>query len=231
MKCACQALRPGPLLRDNPGMTTPPVGNLWIVSAPSGGGKTSLTRALLPRLAALGVHAEISVSYTTRAPRPGEQEGVHYHYVDEPRFVQMIGADAFLEHAHVFGRRYGTGRARTDALLDDGRDVILDIDWQGARQVRALMPQAHSVFILPPSRLELERRLRGRGTDGAEVIAERMAQATAEMSHYDEYEFLVINEDFETACTELTALFLAPRLARERQQARYASLIPGLLKL
>lgn len=205
-------------------------GNLWIVSAPSGGGKTSLTRALLPRLRALGVHAEISVSYTTRAPRAGEQDGVHYHYVDEAGFVGMIEAGAFLEQAHVFGRRYGTGRERTEALLAAGKDVILDIDWQGARQVRALMPQVRSVFILPPSRLELERRLRGRGTDGAEAIAERMALATAEMSHYDEYEFLVINEDFETALLELTALFLAPRLARERQQARYSSLIPDLLE-
>lgn len=211
-------------------MNAPAPGNLWIVSAPSGGGKTSLTRALLPRLAALGVHAEISVSYTTRAPRAGEQEGVHYHYVDEARFVQMIGADAFLEHAQVFGRRYGTGRERTEALLAAGKDLILDIDWQGARQVRALMPQARSVFILPPSRLELERRLRGRGTDPDHAIAERMAQATAEMSHYGEYEYLVINEDFEFACTELTALFLAPRLAREAQQARYSSLIPDLLK-
>lgn len=205
-------------------------GNLWIVSAPSGGGKTSLTRALLPRLAALGVQAEISVSYTTRAPRVGEQEGVHYHFLDEARFVAMIGRGEFLEHAHVFGRRYGTGRERTEALLGAGKDVVLDIDWQGARQVRALMPQARSVFILPPSRPELERRLRGRGTDPDAVIAERMAQATAEMSHFAEYEYLVVNRDFDTACTELTALFLAPRLSREAQQARYSSLIPDLLR-
>ena len=211
-------------------MTAPLPGTLWIVSAPSGGGKTSLTRALLPKLAGFGVQAEISVSYTTRAPRAGEQEGVHYHYVDEARFVAMIGAGDFLEHAHVFGRRYGTGRERTAALLAAGTDLILDIDWQGARQVRDLMPAARSVFILPPSRAELERRLRGRGTDGDAVIAERMAQATAEMSHYDEYESLVVNADFEAALAELTALFLAPRLARERQQRRYSDLLPGLLQ-
>lgn len=205
-------------------------GHLWIVSAPSGGGKTSLTRALLPRLAALGVTAQISVSHTTRAPRAGEQDGVHYHFVDEARFVSMISAGAFLEHAHVFGRRYGTARAETAALLAQGVDVILDIDWQGARQVRAAMPEARSVFILPPSRAELERRLRGRGTDADSVIAERMAQARDEMSHYAEYEALVVNDDFETALQQLSALFLAPRLAVAPQQAGYQALIADLLE-
>lgn len=230
MKSACQRLPPLAALRDNRRMNAPTPGNLWIVSAPSGGGKTSLTRALLPRLKALGVEAAISVSYTTRAPRPGEQEGVHYHYVDEARFVEMIAAGDFLEHAHVFGRRYGTGRERTGALLAAGVDLILDIDWQGARQVRAAMPEARSLFILPPSRAELERRLRGRGTDSDAVIAARMAEATAEMSHYAEYEHLLVNADFETACAELSALFLAPRLAREAQQRRHAGLIADLLR-
>lgn len=205
-------------------------GHLWIVSAPSGGGKTSLSRALLPRLSALGVRAQISVSHTTRAPRAGELDGVHYHFIDEARFVEQIGAAAFLEHAHVFGRRYGTARCETEALLAEGRDVILDIDWQGARQVRAAMPQAKSVFILPPSRLELERRLRGRGTDADSVIAERMALARDEMSHYAEYDSLVVNEDFETALQQLLALFLAPRLALGHQKARYTSLIAELLE-
>lgn len=205
-------------------------GHLWIVSAPSGGGKTSLTRALLPRLATLGVPAQISVSHTTRAPRTGEVDGVHYHFIDEARFVEQIGADAFLEHAHVFGRRYGTARAETEALLAQGIDVVLDIDWQGARQVRAAMPEAKSVFILPPSRLELERRLRGRGTDADSVIAERMALARDEMSHYAEYESLVVNEDFETALQQLIALFLAPRLVLAGQKARYAALITELLE-
>ncbi|MES2883412.1 MAG: guanylate kinase [Pseudomonadota bacterium] len=205
-------------------------GHLWIVSAPSGGGKTSLSRALLPRLAALGVHAQISVSHTTRAPRAGEVDGSHYHFIDETRFVERIAANAFLEHAHVFGRRYGTARAETEALLATGRDVVLDIDWQGARQVRAAVPEAKSVFILPPSRLELERRLRGRGTDADSVIAERMALARDEMSHFAEYESLVVNEDFETALQQLIALFLAPRLALQHQQARYGTLIAELLE-
>jgi guanylate kinase len=209
-------------------MTTPR-GTLIIVSAPSGGGKTSLTRALLPRLAQRGHPAAISVSYTTRAPRPGEQDGVHYHFIDETGFVAMIGRGEFLEHAHVFGRRYGTGRARTEELLARGVDVMLDIDWQGAQQVRRLMPEARSVFILPPSADELERRLRGRGQDDAATIAGRMAAAKAEMSHWDEYDFLIVNEDFERALEELAALFLAPRLGRETQAERHAGLIKGLL--
>lgn len=206
------------------------MGHLWIVSAPSGGGKTSLSRALLPRLAALGIPTQISVSHTTRAPRPGEQDGLHYHFIDETRFVEQIAAGAFLEHAHVFGRRYGTARAETEALLAQGIDVVLDIDWQGARQVRAAMPQAKSVFILPPSRLELERRLRGRGTDADSVIAERMALARDEMSHYAEYESLVVNADFETALQQLMALFQAPRLSLARQQAQFSGLIAELLE-
>lgn len=209
-------------------MTTPR-GTLLIVSAPSGGGKTSLTRALLPRLAQRGHPAAISVSYTTRAPRPGEQDGVHYHFLDEAGFVAMIGCGEFLEHANVFGRRYGTGRARTEELLARGVDVMLDIDWQGAQQVRRVMPEARSVFILPPSAEELERRLTGRGQDDAATIAKRMAAAKAEMSHWDEYEFLIVNEDFERALEELAALFLAPRLGRETQAERHAALIKGLL--
>lgn len=205
-------------------------GNLFIVSAPSGGGKTSLTRALVPRLAQRGHEAAISVSYTTRAPRPGEQDGVHYHFVDEPGFVKMVQRDAFLEHANVFGRRYGTGREKTAELLAGGVDVMLDIDWQGAQQVRRLMPQARSVFILPPSSEELERRLRGRGQDDAATIERRMAQARAEMSHWDEYDFLIVNRDFEQALDELAALFLAPRLERAGQARRHAGLIRALLE-
>lgn len=214
-------------------------GNLYIVSAPSGGGKTSLTRALVPALAARGHTATISVSYTTRAPRPGEQDGVHYHFVDEARFKEMIARGEFFEHAEVFGRRYGTGRAKTEALLAAGSDVILDIDWQGGRQVRAQAPEAIGIFILPPSRAELERRLRGRGQDPDEVIARRMAAARAEMSHYAEYGFLLINEVFERALDELTALFVDGRagrwsdnslnLKREIQEARYRDLLAALL--
>ena len=214
-------------------MTTPTPampGNLFIVSAPSGGGKTSLTRALVPRLAQRGHEAAISVSYTTRAPRPGEQEGVHYHFVDEARFVAMVERGDFLEHAQVFGRRYGTGRDKTAELLARGADVMLDIDWQGGQQVRRLMPEARSVFILPPSADELERRLRGRGQDDDATIARRMAEARAEMSHWHEYDFLIVNRDFEQALDELTALFLAPRLDRERQARRHAGLIRALLE-
>lgn len=204
-------------------------GNLWIVSAPSGGGKTSLTRALLPELARHGVSAVISVSTTTRAPRPGEQDGVHYHFVDEAKFLEMIEFGAFLEHAHVFGRRYGTARASTEALLASGADVILDIDWQGARQVRQLLPEVNSVFILPPSRAELERRLRDRGQDSDAVINSRMAEARDEMSHFDEYGHLVVNDEFGRALAELTAIFLGPRLRTAQQRQQHAALIAALL--
>ena len=182
-------------------------GNLFVFSAPSGGGKTSLTRALVPLLAEQGIRAVISVSYTTRAPRPGEQDGVHYHFVDESRFIEMIEHGDFLEHAHVFGRRYGTGRAKTEELLAAGADVILDIDWQGGRQVRKLAPDAQSIFILPPSLVELERRLRSRGQDSDEVIAGRMREAQDEISHFDEYGHLVVNQDFDQALAELAAIF------------------------
>lgn len=205
-------------------------GNLFIVSAPSGGGKTSLTRALVPRLAARGHEAAISVSYTTRAPRPGEQDGVHYHFVDEAGFVAMVDRGDFLEHAQVFGRRYGTGREKTVELLARGVDVMLDIDWQGAQQVRRLMPQSRSVFILPPSADELERRLRGRGQDDDATIGRRMAEARAEMSHWDEYDFLIVNREFEQALDELAALFVASRLARAGQALRHAGLIRALLE-
>ena len=199
------------------------------MSAPSGGGKTSLSRALLPWLAGHGIDAVISVSYTTRAPRPGEQNGVHYHFVDGTSFGAMAETNEFLEHADVFGRRYGTGRARTQALLDAGQDVILDIDWQGARQVRQQMPGVVSIFILPPSAAELERRLRSRGQDSDEVIEGRMAAAREEMSHHDEYDYLVVNQFFDNAVAELGAILLAPRLLASRQRRAHAALIGDLL--
>lgn len=210
-------------------LTSTSPGGLFILSAPSGGGKTSLSHALLPYLAAHGVHAQISVSYTTRAPRPGEQHGVHYHFVDAAGFQGMAESGEFLEHAEVFGRRYGTGRDRTRALLDAGHDVILDIDWQGARQVRQQHPAVTSIFILPPSAAELERRLRSRGQDSDEVIAGRMAAAREEMSHHDEYDYLVINQHFDTAVAELAAILLAPRLQTARQIRGHAALIADLL--
>lgn len=205
-------------------------GTLWIVSAPSGCGKTTLTRALVPRMQALGWPAEISVSYTTRAPRSGEVEGVHYHFIDADRFARMAAEDAFLEHATVFGRSYGTGLARTDTLLAAGTDVILDIDWQGARQIRARRPDVCSLFILPPSSAELERRLRGRGTDSEETIASRMLAARSEMSHYDEYDYVVVNEDFDRALNEIVAVFTARRLRVSAQSRTRQALISSLLE-
>lgn len=210
-------------------MSTPP-GHLFIVSAPSGGGKTSLTRALIPRLADLGYRAEISVSWTTRAPRPGEQEGVHYHFVDQDRFLAMIDQGEFLEHAEVFGRRYGTSATTASRLLEQGIDVILDIDWQGARQVRQTAPDAKSIFILPPSLAALEQRLRARGQDDEQTIRDRMALARDEMSHWPEYGALIVNDQFERALDELTALFVAPRLGREQQSARHCELLEQFAK-
>lgn len=201
-------------------------GLLFVVSAPSGGGKTSLTRAAVERLNRENHPAAISVSYTTRAPRPGEQDGVHYHFVSPAEFEAMVQRDEFLEHAQVFGRRYGTGRKATDALLAQG-DVILDIDWQGGRQVRARSPESVSIFILPPSREELQRRLRGRAQDSEAMIAQRMAQATEEMSHYAEYQHLIVNSDFEQALDELLEIFQKRPLPHPH--SRHKSLIKNLL--
>jgi len=204
-------------------------GTLWIVSAPSGAGKTSLTRALVQRLRDEGVDAAISVSYTTRAARPGEAEGEHYHFVTPAVFEQMVTQRAFLEHAEVFGRRYGTGREATERRLAAGCELFLDIDWQGARQLRGQLADACSVFILPPSLATLEQRLRGRGQDGEAVIAQRMREAREELSHYAEYQWLVVNDDFDTALAELHALVVARRLRLAAQQARHAALIAALL--
>jgi len=204
-------------------------GGLFIVSAPSGGGKTSLTRGSLEPLSKAGIPAEISVSYTTRAPRPGEQDGVHYHFIERPVFEAMIGRGEFLEHAEIYGERYGTGRARTEALRAKGRDVILDIDWQGARQIKAIVPDAISIFILPPSLSKLEQRLRARKQDSEEAIAKRLAQARAEMTHYAEYDYVIVNQDFEQAMSELLAIFLARRLRRPVQEIRHKTLISKLL--
>lgn len=173
-------------------------GRLVVIAAPSGAGKTSLTRALIARLNTAGVPAAFSVSYTTRKPRPGEQQGVHYHFVDELEFEGMVRRNEFLEHAHVFGRRYGTGRAVTEAELAQGRTLFLDIDWQGARQVRQQLPgQTLLLFILPPSLEELERRLRARGQDDEATIQRRMQAAAEEISHAQEFDHVLVNDDFE----------------------------------
>jgi guanylate kinase len=204
-------------------------GGLFVVSAPSGGGKTSLTRASIEQLGRAGIAAEISVSYTTRAPRQGEQDGVHYHFVEPDVFKAMIARGEFLEHAEIYGQHYGTARARTAAIRALGRDVILDIDWQGARQIKQQAADAIGIFILPPSITKLEQRLRARKQDSEEAIASRMQQARAEMAHYAEYDYVVVNKDFEQAMAELVAIFTARRLRRSDQEVRHKVLIHKLL--
>jgi guanylate kinase len=195
-------------------------GILFIVSAPSGAGKTSLVKALLAQDQRLG----LAVSYTTRGPRPGEQNGVHYHFVDTASFAAMVAEGAFLEHAEVFGNRYGTAEATVRAELARGRDLVLEIDWQGARQVRARFPEAVSIFVLPPSTTALEDRLSGRGQDDAAVIASRMSRARSEMSHYREYDYLVVNDRFSDALAALGCVVNAERLRRDRQTVRLSEL-------
>lgn len=174
-------------------------GSLIIVSAPSGAGKTSLTRALIERLKEQGQEAQFSVSYTTRKPRPGEIDGQDYHFISEEIFLGMIDAGEFLEHAEVFGRRYGTCRSATQAAIEAGQILFMDIDWQGARQVKQRLPDAVSVFIRPPDEDTLIHRLLERGQDSPEVIAERMHEAQAEMSHMEEFDHVIVNDQFEAA--------------------------------
>ena len=200
-------------------------GNLFIITAASGAGKTSLVRALL----AADSQIKLSVSYTTRQPRPGEVNDEHYHFVDDATFLSMLGEGDFLESAHVHGARYGTSQTRVDEALLAGNDLILEIDWQGAEQVRKLYPEAISVFILPPSMLELESRLRGRGQDSEEVIAKRLAAARSEMSHVGEFDYVTINDKFEESLQDLAAIVRAQRLKCTAQLTRYATLIKGLI--
>lgn len=186
----------------------PKQGHLYVISAPSGAGKTSLTHALIDRLAEQGRRVNFSVSYTTREPRGAEHDGVDYHFVSEEKFLAMIAADAFLEYARVFGYYYGTGRTATDEQLAAGHDVVLDIDWQGAQQVRSAAENVTSIFIMPPSRKELERRLRARAMDDDEAIKRRLAEAREEMAHAQEYDYVVVNDDFAVATDELVKLFM-----------------------
>jgi len=200
-------------------------GSLYVISAPSGAGKTSLVNALLQSTEGIVV----SVSHTTRASRPGEEDGVHYHFTDVETFQAMIASGDFLEHAQVFDNFYGTSRQSVQAQLAQGVDVILEIDWQGARLVRQQISDCKGIFILPPSVAALEERLRGRGQDGDDIIERRMRDARSESSHYDEYEYLIINDDFDTALAELRAVFVAQRLQLDRQTKRYAPLLDELL--
>lgn len=203
----------------------PTRGTLYTVSAPSGAGKTSLVNALLQQCAGLTV----SISHTTRPMRPGEQDGVNYHFVDEATFRTMLEQSAFLEHARVFNNYYGTSQHWVEETLASGLDVILEIDWQGAEQIRQLVPGCVGIFILPPSLAILEQRLTGRGQDDPEVIRHRLAEAQQEMSHYVEADFLVINDCFDTALTELQAIIICHRLRREVQSRRNGDLLRDLL--
>ena len=201
------------------------VGTLYIVSAPSGAGKTSLVKQLLDRDPKICV----SISHTTRTARPGEINGKDYHFVDHQHFDTMINQGDFLEYAEVFTNKYGTSQQWVQETLATDMDVILEIDWQGAEQVRKLMPDAVSIFILPPSRKALEERLTNRGQDSQEVIDHRMQQAVSEMSHYHEFDYLVINDDFQQALNELAAIFTAGRQKLDRQQPRRQEMISELL--
>jgi guanylate kinase len=200
-------------------------GSLFIISAPSGAGKTSLVKALIERDAAIAV----SISHTTRDMRPGEADGVNYHFTDTPIFQDMIQAGAFLEYAQVFDNFYGTARSSVEAQLASGTDVILEIDWQGARQVRELLPDHTSIFILPPSKSALQQRLTDRGQDSQEIINRRMRDAISETSHYDEYDYLVVNDDFDIALDELGVIFRSQRLRLMPQTRRHQAMISGLL--
>lgn len=202
------------------------IGTLFIFSAPSGAGKTSLVNALLKSTRHIGV----SVSHTTRAPRPGEENGVAYHFVSVDEFQQLIGEAAFLEHAQVFDNFYGTSQRWVESELAAGRDVILEIDWQGAAQVRRLMPDAVSVFIAPPSIEALQERLSNRGQDDEETIARRMRDARSEMSHYGEFDYLIINDDFDNSLEELRAIVIARRHRLEAQQLRHQATLTALLQ-
>ena len=199
-------------------------GNLFIITAASGAGKTSLIKALLAKDA----HLKLSISHTTRKPRPGEVNGVDYHFVDEATFLKMLGEARFLESAFVHEARYGTSQAAVEAPLQAGEDIVLEIDWQGAEQVRRLYPQAISIFILPPSIEALERRLTGRGQDSAEVIAKRVAAAREEMRHVSAFDYVTINDDFDVALQDIGAIVRAQRLKGLAQLQRYASLIQTL---
>jgi guanylate kinase len=203
----------------------PASGCLFVLAAPSGGGKTSLVRALLEREPGM----RLSISYTTRPPRPGEQDGVDYHFVDEAKFNELQAAGEFLEHAYVHGNWYATSATWLRSEIQAGHDVLLEIDWQGARQVRRLIPEAVHIFILPPSLASLKDRLEKRGQDTPEVITRRLEAAREEMRHCGEFDYVIMNQDFARAVDDLSVIVRAARLAAIRQQVRHAALIAQLL--
>ena len=202
-------------------------GTLFIISAASGAGKTTLVNAVLEQVDNLVV----SVSHTTRAPRDGETDGVNYHFVDNQTFEAMVEGSEFFEHAAVFGNMYGTSRQHIQEQLLKGMDVILEIDWQGARQIRQLMTDCKSVYIVPPSTAALRERLNARGQDDEAVIQQRMHEAVSEMSHYVEFDYLIINDDFDEARDDLAAIIKGNRMLHEHQQQKHAELLAQLLTL
>lgn len=200
-------------------------GTLYIISAPSGAGKTSLVKALLPQLS----NTLLSISYTTRPMRAGEVDGVNYFFVDETKFAQMVANDSFMEYATVFGYHYGTTREWVADTLAKGNDVILEIDWQGARQCRMFHPDSVLIFILPPSKAVLQQRLEARRLDSPEVIQRRMSEATKEVSHSHEYDYIVVNDDFSSALSDLQAIFVANNLKTERQLVKNRDILDKIL--
>ena len=203
----------------------PAPGKLFIVAAPSGAGKSTLVNALLAREPGIA----LSISHTTRAPRPGDVDGVQYHFVDRETFEAMVASGDFLEHADVFGNYYGTSRGAVERVLKAGRDVLLEIDWQGAGQVRCAMPECVSIFILPPSRAELERRLRARATDSEATIEKRLAASREEIAHANEFDCIVVNDRFEDAVAALQAIVRGTRAGQPLPADRHAELIARLL--
>lgn len=199
-------------------------GNIFVVAAPSGAGKTTLVHALVERMNGIA----LTVSHTTRRPRDGEVDGMHYHFVSRERFEHLIEVDRFLEHAKVFGNYYGTSIDTVEDGLNNG-DVLLEIDWQGAQQIKQRLPDAIGIFILPPSRETLEQRLRRRGKDSDEVIARRLAEAQEEMSHHDEFDYLVVNDDLATAVEDAIAIVRGARMRQPLQAERHAELLSRLL--
>ena len=200
-------------------------GTLYIVAAPSGAGKSSIVNAVLAR----DPNISLSISFTSRQPRPGERHAEHYHFVGAQEFEAMVAAGDFFEHALVHGDWKGTARQSVEPLLAAGHDVLLEIDWQGAQQVKAQVPDAVSVFILPPSRAALQERMRKRGQDSEETIQRRLANARGEMAHHAEFDYLIVNEVFDAAVDDMCAIFTASRLRRDQQLPRHADLIAALL--
>jgi guanylate kinase len=206
-------------------MSLPTFGHLYVIAAPSGAGKTSLVKALLQ----LEPSLRFSISYTTRKMRPNEVSGRDYHFISHAEFERMIKSGDFLEHAQVFDNYYGTSRTQVEQMLAQGTSVILEIDWQGAQQIRSTLPSCHSIFILPPTRAELERRLRGRGTDDEAVIERRLRDAVSDMSHWAEFDYVVVNDQFDTALSELHSIVLDHGQALRADRPTLQPVIAGLL--